>query len=441
MKNNNSICSFRWSYPIYYMFDQSMGYCCRTPAQYISPENADKYEAEVFTKMDYFQKRRLEMLEGIRHEDCISCWKLEDNGIQSPRLYSNFEFQMQKSGILEKNETLQNLADNELKKEKVSADASPDIVEIVLSNLCNAKCVYCNEFYSTSWLQEKKRTRSVSDTYFDKQRNSRLDQLFWKWFEDKAMKTVNRIGFIGGEPLLIPELYECLFQINEIANRLPQLKYKPEICITTNLSINDIYLNKFIDLAQQMNKNFKFVIQVSLESVGKQTEYIRFGTNWKLIESNIEKLLSLNNLDLEIAVLPTMNILAIPTIEQFLLEISRLHKKFQKDIKILSNTVTDPSMLNPSILSKNQSHYVIKAAEYMQSELQSKMISDKQKEFFNEYLLYLNNLQKNLNSRDSVDIKQLELLHLFLQKNDLLRQTNFKNIFPEIASIIEMELL
>ena len=424
MSQSDSICTFRWSYPIYYMFDQSLAYCCRTPTQYIAPQNIEKYGYEVFSKMDYFQDRREEMLNGKRHQDCSSCWKLEDQNIKSPRLNSNFQATLKSAQQLEA-QTVENI-------KEISA---PEILEIVLSNTCNAKCVYCNEFYSTAWLQEKQRTNSVMNTYRDKYRNLSMEKLFWEWVDKKAFPLLKRIGFIGGEPLLIPELYECLEKIDNFS--IMTSNFKKEICITTNLSVSHFYIEKLVTQIKKMSNHFRFVIQVSLEATEEQTEYIRYGTKWILIQKNLDILFELKSVvDMEISFLPTLNILAIPTLDKFIKFVDSYVKKFGFEVKILNNSVTEPYMLSPTVLCADDAYLIQQAINLLSAMSNSENISTNQKNYYLDFHNYLSDLNLNLLNKDKRDIHQLQLLNLFLQKNDLLRSTKYENVFPEIAKIL-----
>lgn len=407
-----SACLFRWSYPIYYMFDQSLGYCCRTPAQYIPPESIDQFGSDVFSDMQYFQDRRQEMLQGQKHSDCSSCWQLEDKKVKSPRQTAAFE-------------------------NKIKDGPAADILEIVLSNTCNAKCVYCNEFYSTSWLAEKKSSNTVSKNYFEKQRNHKLDQLFWQWFSEKAISTVTRIGFIGGEPLLISELYECLEKIDQISQERLSVRRRPEICITTNLSLNEIQLNKLTYWIEKLSQQFKFVIQVSVEAPAEQTEYIRFGTHWDYISKNLDRLFLLNQkYDLEISFLPTLNILAVPTLHLFVSQIHLLHLKYNTPLKIISNTVTDPEILSPLLLSHSEAHFFQKVISELENYIQDSQASDQQKQHYQSYQKYLLEMMKSVQNNQQTDAAKMNQLKSYLQQLDQTRKTSYENTFPELVTVI-----
>lgn len=348
-----ALCVFRWSYPIFYMFDRAMAYCCRTESQPITDADIQQYGAKVFSEKMFFRERRREMIFDQRHKDCHSCWSIEDSGVKSPRLEDFFTTQLRKVGEVRPQENLteflrrsrDRLVSGQIDDSLLTTSAV-DILEVVLSNACGFKCVYCNEFYSSSWAAEKRAAQRLHPDYRDKTRDPQLEALFYEWVEANARDLVKRLGYIGGEPIAIEAFYESLERMREIFEKVPARSRKPELCITTNLCPPDQQFERFTQMIPKMETRFRWVVQVSMESVGSRAEYIRFGTNWSRLERNLHRLLR-DFPNVEVAILPTLNLLALPSLPEFLSYLRDLHKQYGRSLALVQNMVTLPRALSP----------------------------------------------------------------------------------------------
>lgn len=147
---NNSICKYRWSYPVIDIARGQTKTCCKTPSRYMTDKDFLSQGTDAFINSNYDQARRVEMLTGLRHKDCQSCWDTEKKGVRSMRIGSEgFTQFMNQSGIPGDFEEILNH-----KMEKLVRSDSPETLEIQLGNLCNLKCVYCSPEFSTAWERE-----------------------------------------------------------------------------------------------------------------------------------------------------------------------------------------------------------------------------------------------------------------------------------------------
>ena len=85
MNNENTVCHLRWGYPNISLSRNEIRTCCKTPFQKISDELLDYHQTDIFLNTHYQKKRRMEMLQGVQHSDCKSCWSLEKTGAKSLR--------------------------------------------------------------------------------------------------------------------------------------------------------------------------------------------------------------------------------------------------------------------------------------------------------------------------------------------------------------------
>lgn len=131
-------------------------------------------------------------------------------------------------------------------------------IDIRWNNTCNFACVYCGSEFSSKWANEL-------GIKFDEVPQHRLQQMK-QYIFDRADQ-LKHVYLAGGEPLLIKEnleLLQLLKQVNPTVN----------LRINTNLSKVD---TKIFDLICTF-PNVHWII--SVETMDKEYEYIRYGGNW-----------------------------------------------------------------------------------------------------------------------------------------------------------------
>jgi len=165
-------------------------------------------------------------------------------------------------------------------------------VDIRNTNLCNLKCRYCGPHFSSQWAEELGKFPSIQRQDISDYKDILItDSLHWMYFT-------------GGEPLINSEHWELL-------KELVASGQSSDIALMYNTNLTTIkYKDKnIIDIWKQ----FKTVnIQCSIDAVGTPLEYIRSGTNWTKIKSNLNQLLesSLNS-NINITLMPVVSILNI----------------------------------------------------------------------------------------------------------------------------------
>jgi len=238
---------------------------------------------------------RKNMLDGIFPNDCKSCHRYDEKNIVSPRKAYNDYF---KDYL---NESLENTnSDGSLKEFKMR------YFDIRFNNICNFKCRTCNASYSSQWEQENMKH---IPGFIPIPKNNK--PLFLQEIVDQ-IPNMKVAYFAGGEPLITEQHYtllEEMIRTGESDNII--LRYN------TNLS----HLNfKDKDLIQMWSK-FKHSIElhVSIDHCGERAEYIRHGTDWGLIESNIMKVKKMPNVFYHInTVLSVFNLLTIDKFYEYM---------------------------------------------------------------------------------------------------------------------------
>jgi hypothetical protein len=199
-----------------------------------------------------------DMLEGIRTSACQACWKLEDAGVDSDRLL--------------KNRTLDFYYDKNL--EDLYEDCKQGTNSIVhykidTSNVCNASCVTCDSYFSTTWAQlERKNSVTPKKSW-----KIQLDQTT-DWIDYPNAKSVS---FRGGESFLSSTNFEILEKLLAANNNT---------CFVSFVTNGSIKLSSSqLDMLRQF-KNTN--ICVSIDGTGSVFEYLRYPLSWDTVAQNVK---------------------------------------------------------------------------------------------------------------------------------------------------------
>lgn len=214
-----------------------------------------------------YKSLRKNMVQGQFPEFCQTCLKIDQSGGVSPRT----------SQIP--------LYEKEFKSQVQAMDSDGKVpinlhtLELTLGNVCNLKCRMCSPFFS-----------SLLKSDFDKMNLEYnkdeviLIEKFWQMdnelnpFLHDALLKIKKLNFLGGEPLLAPIHSKILhFLISKKRASEVTLFYNTNLTIVSEETL-------------QLWNSFKHVhLDVSLEGKEKINNFIRKGSDFKKIESNIDK--------------------------------------------------------------------------------------------------------------------------------------------------------
>ena len=346
--------------------------CCHTPSRPI--------EKSLFQST--WVKTRLEdHTSNVRNSDCNYCWKLEDKNIISPRQFTT----------------------------------TPVVsVEIVLDNLCNMSCLYCNPASSSVWA-EKLKDKNWIKGYDTEYNTLERQKIIFDWIETITKDSI-QIRISGGEPTLNPKLFTILDRIK---------KPGTTVIINTNLNTTDIMMNKLIEYINKMtNNNINFFIRCSLDGVGDQNDWQRDGSNWKKVEANLKKYLET---DARIGIFTTITVLTLEALKPLCEWV--LEESYQNNNKIRMHRgviVED----NPNINIKSWLGLFAKEFESILKLAEDKLIFD---ELFYKQVLSWSKLIDNIPTSYEKNelINWLDNQAIFHKKND------WRHIYPKIAKYCE----
>ena len=251
--------------------------------------NVQNKKIEDVFNNEKFKQMRTNMLKGKRCEECTACYRDEDDGNSSFRKHSNEQFEKYiNDAVLNTND-----------------DGSIDdfrlrYLDVRWSNICNFKCRSCGGTYSSSWAKEDGKSNVY--TFAGGDSNDDLYKQFEPHFD-----TIEEFYFAGGEPLLTDKHYEILEYLISHGRTDVKLRYN------TNMSVLKYKGKSVLDLWKKFGN---VVIGASLDHYGSKAEYIRHGTDWSLVESNL-KLIRKETPHVELHTNTVVSIFNIKTLPEF----------------------------------------------------------------------------------------------------------------------------
>lgn len=311
------------------------------------------------------------MLDGQRPQSCSKCWRLEDHGIKSDRQI--------------KNETLDYYSDTDLEQLiQQSKQGKNRIVhyKIDTSNTCNAACVTCSGYFSSTWNKLN-------------QKNNLPQNKNWKILPDQTAAWIDftharSISFRGGESFLSDTNFYILEQL---------ILHKNTDCFVnfvTNGSFSLSKKQKHI-LSHFSNINFCF----SIDGIGLVFEYLRWPLKWNTIENNILWCRA-NNIEVSVSyTLSNLNLLYHNETTQW----------FEKNnLNYLINPVYSPGHFRPQSLSAKVKKSLIDRCGIK---------------------------VENWLSHTSEDDTLFEKLKIEIAKQDKMKNIAIKDYLPELAALLK----
>jgi organic radical activating enzyme len=300
---------------------------CHHPAPHKIPLAELEENPAALFNTSVLKVARKEMLNGKRPPECGYCWRAEDNGNTSDRIYKS-------------NETWALPYYNKIVESTGDEMFIPTSLEVSFGNTCNLKCAYCGPEYSSKWVEELKTQGPLKVTaglgkeqwiqgwqnldeiaILNRDHNPYVEA-FWKWFPEIYPK-LKQYRITGGEPLLNKNTMRSLDYILE--NPRKDL----ELGINTNLSVPDKLWDQFVDKLIELEKSAKFkkiTIFYSFESWDKRAAYSRTGIEFEKVTARVKELLEKTSV--RCTLMATYNILAITSFKEVLEWILSLKKQY-----------------------------------------------------------------------------------------------------------------
>jgi len=431
-----SFCTAKWLQTTLYL-QNGYNHSCHHPSPHKIPLEEIENNPAALHNSNFKKSQRELMLKGERPTECDYCWKIEDlnKDYFSDRHYKTADYWAWDRF-------------DEISTRDPTDNVYPSYLEVSFSNACNLKCSYCSPEISSKWLEEIKQygpypiSESNQDIEWYKKvgrypykhgdENPYVDA-FWKWFPS-ALTHLKVFRITGGEPLMSKDTWKVFEYIKE--NPQPEL----EIAINTNLVVEEKLIERFLSSINDIKDKVKKIdIYTSLESIGEQAEYSRFGLDYEYWIANVRK--CLEQTSCSVAVMTTINILSLPTFSKFVELIMQLRSDYNETMEInripLSiNYLRWPAHLDVKLLPKEM------------REKFSKEISDTSQAWLKYYRkhqyarLYLEEWDQikrfcdYLNQDEDIGNRRKNFI-AYIKEYDRRRGTDFDSVFPEYKKLKE----
>jgi hypothetical protein len=383
---------------------------------------------------DYMRSVRTTMLDSNIPKSCTKCFEEERKGIVSKRIWETYTWM---SDGLDIDELI------EQTKEDGTVPENLVYLDLRLGHTCNLKCIMCSPHDSSKWVSDHKKVFPLF------QHKELKDQMQWDektfdnyWYENpsfweemfKQIPNLKQVYFAGGEPLMIKEHKMFLEEIIRQG-------YADKILIRYN-SNGLLLSDNIIELWKQFKK-VKFA--VSIDDIGDRNHYIRYPTDWEVLEKNMHKLDNTpDNIHVSIATaIQILNIKTLPELAKW-----KINQKFKKIN--FSNVIEGieagggivnmhllyiPTFLSIKCLPPADKAEVRKAFAELANWLYVNYRQDE--DFWKKNPYGWKRWQAVLDFMDSEDHTHLlPAFKEYIEKMDVVRKTNFKTTFPMISHLI-----
>ena len=437
------MCLAKWT-QVTLQLQNGHNHSCHHPRTHKINLNEIKRNPSALHNTGYKKKRRREMLTGSRPKECDYCWNVEDNSDR----FSDRVFKSAESWSLPHMEEITNSDWRE--------DYNPKYVEVAFSNACNFKCSYCGPAYSSTWMEEinKHGGYPTTDKFNDNmwlERENKMPiphrdynpyvEAFWKWWPD-LYRDLHTFRITGGEPLLSKDTWKVLDYVIEQENPNKEL----QLAINSNLGVPDELIDRFIEKIQKIEDEERvreFIVFTSVDTWGKQAEYIRTGLEFNRFWDNVNKILE-KCPRVNLTIMSTYNALSVPNYEKLLYGLYDLKKQYggsdrywNSAIFLDSSYLRYPQHQTVQILPKKWDKEILKQAQvadflgvpkfdhkyigYSDIEIQKiKRIYDWKVTNWMDKEKHVKNYQYNF--------------YRYVTEHDKRRGTNFIETFPELES-------
>lgn len=392
-EDNGTICAAPWVH-LYINPNGNMHPCCT--AWDVTFGNVNEQSLGDVWNSDIAKKFRKEIKQGIKQRACNFCYTQERFGEVSLRQSLNNQY---KSYIAEDTASLDYIK----------------YLDIRSSNLCNQACVMCNHDLSSKWYED---TKAIFPNDIEQTNKTKFINI-----SDDAKTSVlgiineglEDIYFAGGEPLLTPFHYDVL---NELINK----GYAKNVRLRYNTNLSTLRY-KNVDIFD-LWKHFNDVeIAASIDAVGDRAEYIRYGCNWNDVKNNWKALMAKN-----ITVIPQITVTAFS-----IGYLPELIDEIENELNFTGGRICYNLSLGPLHTSAKNLPQSVKKI------YQKKLIDSLDN--YNRPHVYENLIMNSVRFmlETETDSTQLETMISFLNKLDIIRNNNWKLLYPEIVESINNE--
>lgn len=251
-------CIVPWT-SLYIQHDGNVFPCCRW-TRFTPIGNLHKQNLQEIWNSSELKKLRLDMLNNTPVGNCEDCRFNELSGQKSLR----HEYLEEQADFLDRA--------LETKEDGSYEELSPVFLSYAVGTECQLRCRMCGPHDSNSWRAEVGYNNNIAPISNTISASRALELV-------GINKTLTRVLFVGGEPIIIPLHYEILDAL---------LNSKKEKVVELVYNSNLVQLNwKNYNVIDFWNKFSKVKLFVSIDGVNDQFNFIRTGHTWEKLLANL----------------------------------------------------------------------------------------------------------------------------------------------------------
>lgn len=430
MNFNNLHCPM--SYAVY-KFQPEIGEfsaCCDAEAYSFDQEIFDQLKEDYFEKHPRLVERKNDLIKNIKHQDCVQCWKKEDQGLKSMRIDLGPHFN-----------TLWNNYNLDIKS------AYPERIELWMNSTCNLGCFMCHlgnsntlrkiwyTDYDTYGNDGKGYDIWLNNSEYTKDRK----ELFTQSMIDFTIKHIKEvkihgltIAYLGGEPTLHSEMYDHADIFIEAGKQSIKEGKKLTIEFTTNGTSKDKLNERFYKMFEKYKSaGWNVSMMLSQDGAGDYAQ-VRHGADFEQIKKNFSNWLHPDSVVDNICsftVLSNINLPYIDYMAEYMNDAIRNNYKNTKTVSIHFNALISPIWMQVKYLPKKY----VKTPSLIADKIFSAIKHDYSNIRYNQSLfLNVTNLSKEILAQEDVEYYFNKLKYV----NDIYKKTypewNFFDTFPHL---------
>jgi len=426
-----SMCLAKWKQVSLHLTTGHNNSCYHPPLHKIDINDIKKKPAALHNT-EYKKQQRKLMLEGTRPKECSYCWAMEDNGKLSDRHFRSGEPWAAKDF-----DSIVNADWDE--------NVTPSYVEVNFNSACNLKCSYCSPQFSTSWMEEidnygayPTSTPHNAPEYFKGDRRRILNReenpyvdAFWKWWPE-LYPELKHFRMTGGEPLMDKNTYRVFDYV------LDNHKDDLHLAVTSNFSVTDKLWKKYKSYVTELCEGEKiehYMQYVSVDTWGKQAEYIRSGLDFDLLWDRVHEFLNDIPYRNSLTFIVTMNNLSVASLDKLLEGILELRKTYSDTYQRVwfdTPVLHTPEWQSLQLLPDSYAFKLKKIKAWMQENIETEKtrfhgFKDYEIQRLDRDIAWMEEtVEENKRQRHMADF------YKFFSEHDSRRNTNFVETFPEM---------
>ncbi|NBO28085.1 MAG: twitch domain-containing radical SAM protein [Synechococcaceae bacterium WB6_1A_059] len=343
---------------------------------------------------------RINMLNEKPSKICEFCYKHEQAGPHSFRNYSKDNFAKYFDQLVPQTEEDGSISDFKMR-----------YFDIRFSNICNFKCRTCGSEFSSQWAKENRRyDKNLPILWHSGHgKNDLLKEIL------THVDHIDLAYFAGGEPLITEEHYILLEEMIR--------KNKTDVILRYNTNASNLKFKDFDILS--LWKNFKRIeLSCSVDHYGSRAEYIRHGTNWGEVESNLLLFRKLDFVDFQInTVLSIFNFMTLHKFYEYMINMGLIKPSdWYHSLYLAVNPSHYSSTSLPRLLKKRIKNKHLRFLDYCEGTLLERLIKDAVN-FTNEQDTWEENKETFWRHTKSIDV---------------IRGESFLKTFPELKDLEDL---